>query len=567
MNQEKDPQISATEENTSAAETENTKQENPEAAPTEAAAKETASENAETETSAEEKKEAASETEGKKDAKEEKKKPSFFQSEKFKHGSTATAFTAIFIAVVVLVNVLFSILSDKFPSINFDVTKNGTNTLSSQCIEVIDKVKIPVEITICASKENCEANNISSSDTVDYPQVSRLFSKAAERNSNITLSYVDLDKNPSFAANYKSDNLQEGDVVVKSDKRYRVLSSSDLFETTYSSDYTSQTTTSKVDSCLASALNTVISEDVPIASFDTGHSEQIDAEGYKHLLQNNSFETKDFNLLTEDIPENTQLLVLGCPANDLTDDEVEKVDKWLHNKTLKMDRALLVTTSAGVTSLDNLNDLLNEWGLSADTSEAIEEQDDTKFYQSPFNIYTTVQSSLDLSGKKSSYESVFATNIVPVTIKAASVGNKTTYSLLKTSDKSVVVKATEDNTTTTSEPAAQNAAALSRESITIDQKQYYSSVILCGSTTLFSSSLLGTDVFGNASFLGDLSRYATGTTDSASAIYTQSHELYTKDLAINSQTVNGLGYGVFTILIPLIVMIAGIIVYRKRRTL
>jgi ABC-2 type transport system permease protein len=566
MNQEKDPQISATEENTSAAETENTKQENPEAASTEAAAKEVASEKAETKTSAEEKNEAASKTENKKDKKEEKKKPSFFQSEKFKHGSTATAFTAIFIAVVVLVNVLFSILSDKYPSINFDVTKSGTNSLSSECIEVIDKVKIPVEITICASKEACENNNLSGS-SADYAQVSRLFSKAAERNSNITLSYVDLDKNPSFAANYKADNLTEGDVIVKSDKRYRVLTSSDLFETNYSSDYTSVTTISKVDSCLASALNTVTSDNMPIASFDTGHGEQIDAEGYKHLLQNNSFETKDFNLLTEDIPENTQLLVLGCPANDLTDDEMDKIDKWLLNKSFKMDRALLVTTTAGATSLDNLNNLLNEWGLSADTNAAVEEQDDTKYYQSPFNIYTDVQNSLDLSGKKSSYDDVFATNIAPVTIKANSVGNKTTYSLLKTSDQSVVVKATDNNTTTKSEPAAQNAAALSRQSIHIDQKDYYANVILCGSTTMFSSSLLKADVFGNASFLGDLSRYVTGTTDSASTVYTQYHELYTKDLAISSKTMIGLGYGVFTLLIPLIIMITGIVVYRKRRTL
>jgi ABC-2 type transport system permease protein len=73
--------------------------------------------------------------------------------------------------------------------------------------------------------------------------------------------------------------------------------------------------------------------------------------------------------------------------------------------------------------------------------------------------------------------------------------------------------------------------------------------------------------FGNASFLGDLSRYVTGTTDSASTVYTQYHELYTKDLAISSKTMIGLGYGVFTLLIPLIIMITGIVVYRKRRTL
>jgi hypothetical protein len=79
---------------------------------------------------------------------------------------------------------------------------------------------------------------------------------------------------------------------------------------------------------------------------------------------------------------------------------MDKIDKWLLNKSFKMDRALLVTTTAGATSLDNLNNLLNEWGLSADTNAAVEEQDDTKYYQSPFNIYTDVQNSLDLRERK-----------------------------------------------------------------------------------------------------------------------------------------------------------------------
>jgi ABC-2 type transport system permease protein len=547
MNQEKDPQISASEENTSAAETENTNPETTAAAETETAAKEAASQN-----------EAAPE---KKPEQQEKKKPSFFQSEKFKHGTTATAFTAIFIVVVVLVNVFFSILSEKFPSINFDVTKNATNSLSSKCIEVIDKVNIPVEITICASKEACENNSLTTS-SIDYAQVSRLFSKAAERNSNITLSYVDLDKNPTFAANYKSDNIQEGDVVVKSDKRYRVITSTDLFETNYSSDYTSTTTTSKVDSSLASALNSVTAENMPIASFDTAHSEQLSSEGYVHLLQNSSFETKEFSLLSDDIPENTQLLVLGCPSTDLTEEEVEKIDKWLHDDTLKLDRTLLVTTSAGVASLDKLNDLLNDWGLSADTSSVVEEQEATRYYGSPLAIYTDVQSSVNLGGK-GSYTGVLATNIAPVSIKASSVGKKVTYSLLKTSDQSVIAKSDKS----ISEPGSQNVVALSREAINIDKKDYHASVILSGSTTMFSASLLNTDVFGNNAFLSDLSRYATGTTDSTSVVTTTTHTLYETDMAVSAQTVQILGFGVFTVLLPLIVVIAGIVVYRKRRAL
>lgn len=551
MNQEKDPQTAAEEEKVSAEDTkpeeETAGAEQPEEAP---------SEKAET---------AVSSADRKK--KEKKDGPSFFKSEKFKHGSTATAFTAIFIVAVVLVNVFVGILSDKFPSINFDVTKAGNNTLSSDAVTMVGKVKNKVEITICASKEACQSNSVASNSgsAVDYAQVSRLFSEAAERNSNITLSYVDLDKQPTFAAEYKADNITAGDVIVKSDKRHRVLTSSDLFATSYNNDGSTQTT-SNVDSALASALNSVTSDTMPIAAFDTGHSEQMATDGYQHLLQNNSFETKTFNLLTDKIPDNTQLLVLGCPTADLTDDEVTKVDAFLSSKTAKTDRTLLVTTAAGAGKLDKLASYLNEWGLSVDTSSVIEETDSQKYVQSPLNIYADVQSALTLGGSTQNYAGIVAPGTAPVSIKAESVGNKSTFALIKSSANSVSLKAS-GNTTSASNPAAQTVAALSQVATTVDGKNVHANVILCGSTQMFNSNLLSTTVVGNMAYVADLSRYATGTNTTASQISTTSRKLYAQDISVTGQTINLLGYGVFTILIPLIVMIAGIIVYRKRRAL
>jgi ABC-2 type transport system permease protein len=560
MNQEKDPQTAQPEETKPEAEKINPEQK-PEEQTTGAQQPEA--------NAAKDAGEAAEKTE-QKAAKKKKEGPSFFQSEKFKHGSTATAFTAIFIVVIVLLNVFVGILSDKYPSINLDVTKSGGNSLSGEALKVIDSVKTEVDITICATKEACEQNDVTGSgSSTDYAQVSRLFSKAAERNSNIKLSYVDLVKNPTFAADYKSDNLAEGDVVVKSSKRYRVLSSSDLFKTTYSSDYSSTKTTSNVDSALASALNTVTAETMPVAAFDTAHNEGLDGTGYKHLLSNSSFETKDFNLLTDKIPEKTQLLVLGCPESDLTSEEIDKVDAFLNDKSSDLDRSLLVTCAPGQASLKNLGSYLEEWGLAADTNAAVEETSQSNYYSSPLYIFTDVQSGLDLGGKSSySYTNFLMPNTCPITVKGSSVGNKKTYELMKSSDTSVVLK-TSGNTSSTSDPAAQTVAALSQMTVSASgSKTVHANVILSGSSSMFSSQLLTTTVFSNGSYLGDLSRYATGTTDSSSTISTTSNELYAKDITITSQkTILLLGYGVFTLLIPLIVMIAGIIVHRKRRAL
>lgn len=545
MNQEKEPQKQSPEETVSPEKEKETE------SPAETAAEEP-------------KAEAQPSEEAKPQQKKKKKKdgPSFFQSEKFKHGGTATAFTAGFIAVVVLVNVLVGILGDKYPSINVDVTKSGTNTLSTQAVQIVDKVKIPTTITVCATKAACESNQVVNG--ADYSQVSRLLSKTAERNSSITLNYIDLDKDPAFAAKYQGDNLTAGDVVVVTDKRYRVLTVSDLFTSQTSSDGTSATYYSNVDAAIASALNQVISESVPVAAFDTSHTEKMDSSVYQKLLKSNSFETKDFNLLTEKIPEKTQLLVIGCPTTDLTDAETAKIDAFLHDKSSSSDRSVLITYSAGQGMLPKLNSYLAQWGLSAQSDSYIEETDAQKCDGSSLNFLSNIQTELKLGGSKTDYGYFLTPYSCPINITAKTVGTKNTYSLIKSNDTTVVYKG---ESKTPSAQSAQNIGALSQDTMEVNGKTVHANVIALGSTYLFAGDFLNATAFGNAAYVTDLSHYAVGTGSEATKVTTTNHELYAKDISLNTGAMNALGYGVFLVLFPLSVVVAGIIVYRRRRAL
>ena len=68
-------------------------------------------------------------SQNKKEKKLKDKKERKFNSKKFKHGAMATAFTCVFIAVVVLVNVVATILFDRFP-ITIDLTENKIYSVS-----------------------------------------------------------------------------------------------------------------------------------------------------------------------------------------------------------------------------------------------------------------------------------------------------------------------------------------------------------------------------------------------------------------------------------------------------
>lgn len=515
---------------------------------------------------AEEKDTAPVQQEPEKKQKKKGRMKEYFGSQRFKHGGMSTAFTAGFIVVIILINIIVGVLGDKYPSMNLDLTKDRTNTLSQQAVQVVDKVKIPTKIYILATEAQTKGDQLFASYGIKYSQVGELAAKMSEKNSNIQVQYIDLDKNPTFVNDYKNDKLVSGDVVIKSDKRYRVLAYTDLFDIQTSQDGTSQNTYSMVDSALASGLNAVISDTVSIAAFDTGHSEQLDATTYKKLLSDNSFETKDFNLLTDAIPEKAQLVVLGCPTTDFTADEIKKLDAFLSNTKLAADRSLMLTFHPNQAQMPNLAAFLKEWGMEVPQAVVVE-SDQSKYYSNnPSYILSNVQTTLSLTGKTVDYGEFITPQSNPINLLFASKGDKTTYSLVKSNDTSYVV---DSSTKEDSNPkkTAQNTAALSQDIVKSGDKEYKANVIALGSTMMFSPEILSVNTFGNGKYIVDLSKYAAGISNESTAITSTPVQTNVSDIKLSTQMANLLGLGVFTLMIPLLVAIAGIWVYQKRRHL
>ena len=256
-------------------------------------------------------------------------------SHKGKYRGISLAMTAGFLVVVILLNVVVSLLAERYPSMNLDLTEGHVNTLSDSAAEIASNVQNPTTIYIMASEDIAKSDTLLAEYGIKYSQVSALAEKMAERNSNISVEYIDLDQNPAFASEYQDDGLMTADVLVKTDKRYRVLAYTDLFDVQYSQ--TGMVAYSMVDSALASAVSSVNADTLPLAVFDTGHNEMMDTTLYKNLLTSNNFETQEINLLTDEIPENAQLFVLATPATDYTPDEIEKLEAFLNDESKASD--------------------------------------------------------------------------------------------------------------------------------------------------------------------------------------------------------------------------------------
>ena len=101
----------------------------------------------------------------------------------------------------------------------------------------------------------------------------------------------------------------------------------------------------------------------------------------------------------------------------------------------------------------------------------------------------------------------------------------------------------------------------------MNDEYYYKSVIAFGSDNMLSDEYVAGTTFGNRTYLVDLARYATGATDSSTGVYMEQVDAVTVDITASVLTRLVLGIGVFTILIPAAILVAGLVVFLKRRHL
>ena len=491
-------------------------------------------------------------------------------SQKIRRRGISTVFTAVFLAVIILLNVIVSMLSTRFPSINLDLSAQKTNSLTEDALKVVDAVKLPTTITILGPETDVRDNVLYSGYGFNYSQVAVLSDKIKERNSNITVKYVDLDKNPTYASELGETNLTAGCVVVSTEKRHRVLQITDLFS--QQTDYTTgaASTYSMVGTALASAISQVNSEKLPVIAFATGHEEIYDTTALQSVLKNASFETVSFNMLTDEIPANAQMVMLASPATDYTPQELKKLDTFLENNKLAADRSLLITFYPSQEALPNLSSFLKEWGIEVPRAMVVE-RDQSHVAQSDASFIltkTNVDSTITLNSDSTQYDNVVMPQSSPINLLFTSRDGVTTHTLAQSYDTSYLVDSgSTEESVKNAKQQAYTTVALAQKNLSLDGTVYKQNVIVAGSSPMFAEGVINASAYGNGKYVTDLARYATGETDSNTGILVTPVQTNQVDINLSQSASVILGFGVFTILIPLCVLAAGFVVFLKRRHL
>ena len=482
----------------------------------------------------------------------------FLKSRKAKHGAISVAITAIFIAMVIVVNIICGLLVDRFPDIKLDFTSNQAFAIQEDTAEYMSRLENDVTVNVLMSESSFE------SQSSYFVQAKNLLEKMeSSSNGKLTVKYIDLSSSPAFASKYpdidwssNASNL----VIVESGEQYRALSLDDCFEydaeTAVTYGYYNYTGT-KIEQAVVTAVLNVTTIDKAKACFITGNQEQ-DFAGIKSLLENNAYEVSEVSLATGELDSEAVIAVLFAPTVDLDESAIEKLTSWLDNDG-KQGKNLIYVPCADKVDTPNLDDFLKDWGMKVNDGYVFETSPNMLVSNSSPYAFITQYTEKYTDGLKNGSIPVVTSDSHDIIITDTAVA----HALLTTSDSAGVYPYDADENWDYNDAIAGEPLNIAAEGVKEGGETASSRVIVFGSYLMFTKDIMKVNSFNNSAYLMNIVNTVCEKQDSGITI--ESKSLDNKELGITDVTTSGLLTIIFVAVVPIIVIIFGIFVWIRRR--
>lgn len=503
------------------------------------------------------------------------------RSSKTKHGSMSVVVSAVFLILVVLLNIIAVAITDRYPLLNADLTKDSTYSLSPTTIDILRSLDEDIAIIILASEESCTSPSSDFDPYNQIPQAHELIMRYAAYSDHISIEHVDLTRTPQilneeFLSEYSSQLTDYYIIVLnKNTGRVKITSFYDMLPyLQYVVDYYSyydvsaddyEISSSYAESELTSAIRTVVieRETLPIAAYlDT-----TEAEPFLTSLSENGYVLTPMSA-NDDIPANAEILVLETPHQDISTWLATRIEEWLYNDGA-YGKTLIVFTTASAPAMPQLNALLENWGMRY-TTDVVYESDrsnvvagstlDSYFYaQYTDSVFTTplsdagkdtrviMPNNIELLFDSSNDKSVNA--ILTTTSGGYACATADEYDTLKGNSDGAGVK---------------TVMAISSQYGTDSSGNEIESNIVLAPSSIYYTDVFSSSQFGNFDLMLSICNEFTGMGDVHIDI--QAKHLTDTDFAIDSSSLSAITL-IFTLFVPIIVIGVGIYVFIRRRFL
>ena len=283
-------------------------------------------------------------------------------------GAYSTGMIAIVLVAAVFLNLAAGELPARFTSI--DMTAEKLYSLTDTSEELARNLSEDVTIYILQSEEK--------QDTT----LKQTLDRYTDLSGHIRVEYKDPVVNPNFYKDYTDGNISMNSLIVVSDKRFKVINYSDIYETQVDyTTYSSTVTGYDGEGQITSALAYVTSDDMPVLYTLEGQDELTLSTAFQNGLTKQNVALQSINLLTqESVPEDAQGVLIMAPVSDISSDDADKLVAYLD----KGGKILMTTSYVDdfAASMPNLQKVLDYFGLSV-VNGLVLEGDSSMCYQQP----------------------------------------------------------------------------------------------------------------------------------------------------------------------------------------
>lgn len=377
---------------------------------------------------------------------------------------------------------------------------------------------------------------------------------------HVTVTYINPAVNPSFAAQYTDSSITSNSMIVVCGDRSRVVDYSDVY--TYSYDYSSYTRSVDgydAEGQLTSAIQyvTMDASELPVIYAVSGHGETELSGKFTDAVSKANITLSDLTLLKEDaVPSDAAALIINGPTSDFSKDDAEKVINYINGGG-----KVLITCNYQYQGLTNFESILSAYGMSEESGIVMENDKSYYYSNAPFYLLPTVNSSSYTDSVSGSY--IFA----PYS-EGISYGENTddvTYtSLLETTDDAVSkTDAANAQTSAYEEGDIQGPFSVAVAMEKTIGEDTTAKVVVVGSVQMFTDSADEVVSGNNSSMFTDIISQLVDNSELATSV------IAAKEYTLSAVTVDAaaaITYGLlFMIALPVVFLLAGIVIWARRR--
>ena len=506
-----------------------------------------------------------------------------------KNGSFSLVVTAIVLAIIVVVNLIIGQLPSKL--LNWDLSETGIFSVSDTSKELLKDLDKDVTVEVVA-----ETGNIDS-------RIEKFISIYGDLSSKLKVSYIDPVLHPEILTKY---GISANSVVVSCEEtgKNQVISFSDIIVS--QQNYYGYSSESEFDAegQLTSAVAAVTSDNDKKIYMLRGHGESAISQELGELLTKNSMTTSDLNLLeTASVPDDCDLLIINNPTSDLGTDEYTE----LHNYLYQGGNVLLLR---GVTDkeLTNFDELMEDYGMTM-VNSYIGDRD--RYYQRAQSAFyfILVGAVAGMTASENTPEDVTLTTLLTTSNNAFREGNSNeatqfilaasaqktvpadteseselesgsdTKETEKTSVESVSEEASTESVTENASEEVTSEAASEAESTEESTLEDVLTDISVGNTdgwletpsadskltVISASTMIDSSLIGNFTGIENLNEFINIVSSYFDDV--QNVSIPAKSLSVTYNTVTGssIWNALFIIIIPVFSIVAGLVVWIRRR--